>query len=1178
MTRKRILFLYLGFLSLLLCGTWLVLRETGVARTFVENVLTQFLERDAFSLRDANVDLGDGTVTLRGLEIATPDDGGGSARMAVDRVEVGVDTNPLGEVGRVRSVRLRGMRLELDLAQGRFPDLQQLLTNRTPGGEEPPPPVEITESVLSLRLLRDGPPMVFENVELQLLPTQPESFEVALRGSMTAPSGHRVVVEGHGDLRSPEFRAMLRMTDVPLAVDVARRYSPAAADFLEEIDAKGTARSITIWTEYPDSRAATGSSRFVAGVRAELTDLCCSVPQLPYPIVGASARASADLRDGGTLTFVLEDESIDGDLRIEGTVARLLDATRTIDVHVDARDVLVGPVLARALEPIDAVRPVWEAFEPHGGRLDASVRMAMAQDRERPRIAVDITLDGVGAKFIGFARPDGTRHHGFPFPMEDLRGSIHVADGEVTITDVRTRLGSHEVALDGHVHPNKGEPPRIELDVRSPEIAFTDEIRAALESFDPEIAEIYDRYTPRGATALEIEVRSGPELPNTGVRVRLRPLGASAEWEGFPYRVEQITGTVDIGTDGVFLELEGTRGLATSVALTGRFPSDELGETNGPQALLRVAATDLRMDDDLRRAMRELSAELGRTIDFLGVEGSCDVDLTTWRDTGAVDFGYDVRVDLEEGSVHLENLPLPTRDLEGPVFVHGEGARSRIEVSAVRGIIENGAGREPADLVVHGVVHAGDDDYTTDLSAVVRNLELNDRLGRAVDQFGAFDLDTWNVLQPSGSVDLIWRQTKEASEPEPHQTLRLQLLDVASAAPFLPAPAEDMYGDVKVVDGFATFADVRATMADAKVHCARGSAWSENGESVFQALVSSDDFPVDDRLANLLDGPLKRAYLDREVRGRVRIHELEMELRFPADVAQRRSLLSGRISALGLRMNLGTEISELTGLWNIDRVMVDADGGIVEGSVEGGAVSVHAHRVTDVQARFSADAESVRFAGIQGRLHGGAIRGSGEEHDLVYQLGEPGQLAFDLAWEDLSLSQMMRAAGVREERYTGRLSGHLRLERLVGVDIVNAVGAGELRITEGDLGQVPVFTTIYSYLAEPRRPKFEELRMAFTIQDQRVNVHDLEVSSPLITATGHGTIDMGGYVDMRVDFPDFFGKDADWLFLPQMLRMLTSELAQFQIYGNLRAPQTRPLWLWREAAPRLPLGPIPAAR
>ena len=43
------------------------------------------------------------------------------------------------------------------------------------------------------------------------------------------------------------------------------------------------------------------------------------------------------------------------------------------------------------------------------------------------------------------------------------------------------------------------------------------------------------------------------------------------------------------------------------------------------------------------------------------------------------------------------------------------------------------------------------------------------------------------------------------------------------------------------------------------------------------------------------------------------------------------------------------------------------------------------------------------------------------------------------------LSVRARAAGVRDERFRGRLSGHLLLNRMAGTDIVDSVGEGELR-------------------------------------------------------------------------------------------------------------------------------------
>src|SRR5690606_5931565 len=126
------------------------------------------------------------------------------------------------------------------------------------------------------------------------------------------------------------------------------------------------------------------------------------------------------------------------------------------------------------------------------------------------------------------------------------------------------------------------------------------------------------------------------------------------------------------------------------------------------------------------------------------------------------------------------------------------------------------------------------------------------------------------------------------------------------------------------------------------------------------------------------------------------------------------------------------------------------------------------------------------------------------------------------------------------------------------------------------LGTVPIFTAIYRHLQPQRRPRFDGARMKVTVRDRRVAIEDLTVTSSLATVTGEGTITMGGYIDMRLDFPDLFGDDANVFVIPQVLKALTS-VVQFQIHGYLRSPRARPLWLWDSKPPREELGPIPAA-
>ncbi|MGA0870574.1 MAG: hypothetical protein ACO3UM_16720, partial [Planctomycetota bacterium] len=279
MTRQRIALLYVVILATLVVGTLLALRSTGVARTFVINALSSVLERSSFELEDAELDLGEGRVLLRGLAIRTAEDesaeGAGHAHIEVDELDVAVDINPLGEVGRVRAVRVRGLAVDVDLAAGRFPDLGRILlpqVAQTEAGKPPPPPsIEILDSTMRLRLAPGAEAIAFTSVALEFLPEAVGSYAGVVRGTMRGPDDREVTVEGSANLETSEFRAVLRLLDVPLVPDMAAPYSRDAVEFLTGIGVGGTARALSIWAEYP--RRGQGREEVAelgAGVRLEL--------------------------------------------------------------------------------------------------------------------------------------------------------------------------------------------------------------------------------------------------------------------------------------------------------------------------------------------------------------------------------------------------------------------------------------------------------------------------------------------------------------------------------------------------------------------------------------------------------------------------------------------------------------------------------------------------------------------------------------------------------------------------------------------------------------------------------------------------------------------------------------------------------------------------------------------
>ena len=1177
MSRKRIFLLYLGFVTTLLVGTWLILGKTGVSRAFVTNLLARVIRPEHFKLRDAAVDFGDGVVTLRGFEVSTPAEGPGRARMAVEQVELGVETNPLGEPGRVREVRVRGLDLEIDLANGRFPNLARLLeTSNEPDGvktPDAPPPLEIIDSRLRLRVEPTDAPIDFREVALTLLPIEPGSSVLSLRGTMRGPNGETVTVQGRIDVAKPEVSAVLRMDDTTLSATTVRPYSREAGEFVAQIGAAGRIDSLAVWIEYPDRRADTGSATLTAGVRLKLSGVSCTVPQLPYPVVDATAEVSAGLQNDGNLRFRINQESPDGSLELAGELGGFLAGGPVGEFRVTVRDMVLGPTLGRALAKVEDARKIWDAFAPSAGRADAELRLEFPAPEAKPRFTMDLDLREVGVRFVGFVADDGTRVDGFPLPLREVQGRVSVRDEDIVLRSVRGTLDAGTIAIDGRIGKTD-EDRSVRVHVASDDFAMSPAVRDALAGFDPGAVDTWNEYAPQGRTAFEFDIAtrtaSGPQL-----RLVLRPLGASAAWAGFPARVTGIGGSIEIDDREVVLDLTGTRG-AGAIALRGRFALvPEAASDVVPLAELALRTGPLTIDPELRAAMHALSPTLGENVERFELEGAVEVTLTTWRLSGQDHFEYDVRCDLADASARFA---VPVRSIVGPVFVQGSGTAAHIEISGVLGEIPNVDGTQHSSVFVHGTIATDAEGQTLDLTAVVRDLPLDESLGEALDRMQVVDLDTWHVLAPSGQIDLVWSRKQERGGGPDHQRMRLQLTDVGSDAAFLPDAATGIGGDVEIIDGVAQLSELRGRMAGADFTITGGTITHRADATNLEITVTSDDFPIDSRLANLLSGPMRDTFLERKIEGRVAIRELTLSMILPDAAVGFETRIRGRLAANRISASLGAELRDFDGLIGITDAHFDLYGGKVSGTLANSALTLFSHRIDGLGASFEVDTDRIAFRGLLGKLYGGAIQGDAEGgDDLVYRFEGPGELAFGLKWQGIDLARAMRESGATDSRMRGDLSGQFRLDRLSGADLVDITGAGELRVTGGDLGAVPAFTAIYSYLAEPRRPRFERLTARVRILDRKVHIDALEIGSPLLTATGKGSVDMAGWIDMRLDFPDMFGRDADWALIPGILRAMTSSFAQFQVHGELRAVQTRPLWIGREAANNVPLGPVPAS-
>lgn len=1180
MSRRQIFSLFFIFLLLLGGGTLLVLRQTGAAKGMVHELLSKVIRGDLLRLRDADFDLTSGRMTVNQLEIRDPELAATEDPiLAVDKMEVDVETNPLGEVGAVRRVRLEGLNLKLDLSAGETPNFGRFLQEagigaQTSSGTMSLPALEVHDSKVDIRFAPGQAPVPFHDLNMEILPLEADPKRMQITGRMLSPLGETAEITGSGNPETGDWRALVKMEKVPLRPDQARAFHPRAAELLRANEMRGMATSVTIWME---RSAVEGGHDTQGGISAELTDLQIRAKEFPYPLVAVRGRLNANLADGGTLHFELHKNSADADLHAKGQITAAFSARPQIDVEVRLEDLLLGETFVQALQASqsDLAQRVDRALRPRGGRVD--VRLRMHNPKDELKLVAEASFKGVSAAYHGFVH-EGQRI-GFPYPLRDVQGKLRVEPDRLILDGIRA------VDSDGKPLRIAGEinyvddRPFPQLRILGEGLRFSPAIREALGSLLEDGEAIYDEYAPQGDCDVEVLV----DHSATGGRhfeVELRPREASAAYLEFPYRVPKLTGSIKIAASGVEVDLRGGRSAAQPVSIHGRFLFDAEREDR-LRSELWIKGKGLPLDADLQAACGRVAPSVPAFWDFARPRGQVDAEVTLWAEAGESKLHYDIHLGVRDSSVSLQTFPLPIENIRGDVFIHGIDEDLRCDLSPLRGEIVNGRGQAPARVLVQGTVRQSARGVETDVTSIVQDLRLGEGVGEALRKSGTLDARTWQELQLGGLIDVTAHQRKGVDDTGFNQRFQVHLRGVESRAAFLPGRAHDLRGEIVVEDGKAQALEIHGKLDETGLRIDAGLLSTVDNAIQLECRVTATDFPVDDRLARMLGGSARERFLARRWRGRVDLNGVTLQLRFPLDgSASNRAGLSGDLQVRDLSFDCGLPEPEglrhVSGMLRIEEASIDSLGAVLKAQLVDGGLQLAGTQLHDLGARVDLRDEELRIYRLNCSLAGGKLRAAGpEDIALYYKLSGAGQLMAWLRFSDMSLQDLLRSRGLMLTKVRGDLAGELIIAELVGDDFLNMEAHGEVLVGNGRLGTVPIFAAIYSHLKAEHRPQFTAGKAAFKIHDQRIDFTELNARSDLFKVEGSGTLDMDGFLDVRLNIPQLFGSAASILILPPLLNKVVSELVSFQVYGNIRSPRAQPLWLGSRPKGRPGLRPIP---
>lgn len=1181
MSWRRILLLSLIFVVALLGATLALLQGSGAATPIVVRELDRVFATAATVAR-TSIDVANGSLWIHGLRIGDP---GRPERalLDIDTVRVDVSANPFGEVLGVHAVSIDGVDVDLGPDLPRTEELLRPSGIATGSGPTALPPIDLHRCRMRLSP-RDGVgPLELRDVEATLTPVAGAPHCAELVGTaVLADLGATLHLRGSLDFAAQSFRFFVSTRDVACDAAALARLRDVLAVDLGDLDVGARIRELTVVCTIPAAAAADRTPVFE--VAAEFDGVRATAASLPALIRQADVTLHATTRDQGAVTAVLRQQSALGTLAVTVRGTGPLDAP-TLEVRASGKDVRVDADVLAALRTFAVGRDVVEALQPTTGRAD--VELFLRDPQRRGGITeLDLSLHDVAMAYHGFGDP-ATRA-AFPLPVEGARGRVRLRDDVVLIEDVEAAIAAHAgggtVRMSGRVDTTKPATEDASLDIRAEGVEFSPHLRGALTALLRDDGHLYDRFAPTGRTAVTVQVRPrsiGPDVWS----VEVRPARATMQWAGFPYRLDDVDGSVVVRADGAVFDLAGRHGEGR-LTMRGRIPLDVESSQEAPGFEAIAELDGLAIDDDLRAAVAVIAAEIDAPWRRSEARGRLGGRVKVWRPLPDDPLHHDVRLDLDGVDLRLPADPWRAVDLRGQMFAQGSGSDTRIDFDALRGRLEHGVG-EPAQLAMLGSIATGDA-ARSDLAFVIRALALDGQLGATLDELGALDRGTWDTLRPSGRIDLVSRHERSASEA-PRLRLSVQLVDVDSDSPILLRPAHAMTGELTIADGELRFDDVRGEMGGATVFTSEGRVRTlpaPDGRTEISFRVEANGLPVDDGLANLFSGPLRQAVLERELSGRADVDSLALRFAIPAgdNPLPFETTIGGQLRLYDVAMSLGQgpEGIRVDGIGGVvalaDSTVTDRGGGLA-GSLLGASFRVFGQPFEAVEAAFTADAEVIQLSSLTSRFQGGSVRSARPDAPaLHYVLPAPaaplGRLSAALQFDKVDVYSFLSTCGWQNPPYSGTARGSLTLDRLDGNKVVTAAGAGRLQIERADLGVVPLFTTIYAQLPAPDRPRFQGLDARFRLADRTLTFDELNVRSNLLAVNGAGTLDLDGYLDVRMTLDNILGASADPLVMP-LIDELTKGILRFHLFGHLRDLRAEKRWITERSPGRRPVLPMP---
>jgi hypothetical protein len=736
----------------------------------------------------------------------------------------------------------------------------------------------------------------------------------------------------------------------------------------------------------------------------------------------------------------------------------------------------------------------------------------------------------------------------FPFPLTDLRGQIDFNNQQIRFRDLSAQSGQVNVHIPRGQISDQGDMRPADFDLKITDLPFDERVPGLMPG---PVEKIYRDLQPGGEADLVAHLEfDGRDRWSHDCDLFVR--NGSATHKLFPYRVDQIQGTVKRRANRVEFSMQGRAGLQ-KVTLSGKVRNP------GPEAESEfvIETAGIPIDERLRVAC---PPKVRRIIDELQAEGDLEGKAILSRPAGlgqVMSITMDAR--LTNGAVNCRHFPYALSDVSGRFKGGGENWD-----------FEDFHGRHgPAEVVLNGNYgrnRAGRLRLLMDFS--LDGADLDRKLQEALP---ASAQAVWREFNPEGRLNIsgraYWRPEEGPEGMFQMGKCQAELCDARLTLNSFPYPINEVAarvqydGEKVLITKFTGRHDetlMRFEIGTAT--CTSDGEWCVRLEKMFV-----DELEANPQFRRALPARLAEFVNTLNPRGKQSISGM-VEFKgktgggYPVTAAWDTETVYS-----GITVNAGVELREVrgkasfTGTW--DGREANGDGTIKLNSLKifnryqltdiAGPVSLRGTRLvlgSEPPEGKTRPVEPNPSERISARFIEGLVL-----LDAAVVLGEPMRYRVLLTLKDGSLKRyaQMYMAG-NNSRLAGRMNGNVDLSG-EGTSPKYLQGIGKLTITRAAIYDLPLMVKIFNTLSfvPPDKAAFNSARFVFGVRNGKVGFERIDLEGDAINMVGEGTVDFDGAVRLR--FASRMGsKTLPIPIMHDLVNMTTQGLVGVDVTGTLQ--------------------------